>query len=71
MKIGVRILCGLLLVSGVFGTEVAFAQPCTIDFDASCPDAAAECGASFVGGDGCILVGLLNCYDTGSRTVYR
>ena len=39
---------------------------CTINFDGSCPDASALCGALFTGGGGCVLAGLPFCYDTGS-----
>lgn len=37
---------------------------CTIDFEGACPNLD-ECGAAFVGGDGCIFAGLTNCYSSG------
>ncbi|MCH8969268.1 MAG: hypothetical protein IIA66_09155 [Planctomycetes bacterium] len=42
---------------------------CTIDFeitfpDDPCPDDL-ECGATFVGGDGCQVIGVANCYSSG------
>lgn len=43
---------------------------CTITFDAGCPDAGAQCGATFGStgvGDTCIFAGLGNCYSTGIR----
>jgi hypothetical protein len=46
------------------------AQTCTIDFDTTCPTTVAECGATFSGGQGCVVAGLANCYDTGTRA-YR
>lgn len=39
---------------------------CTIDFDGPCPDDAAVCGASFIGGQSCLVEGLPACYDTGT-----
>ena len=59
----------ILIVSVVFAAPL-FAQPCVIDFDGTCPTSGPECGASFNGGDGCILAGIANCYDTGTRA-YR
>ena len=39
---------------------------CQIDFDSGCcPDATPECGASFSGGNSCVVAGLPFCYDTG------
>ncbi|MCH8851835.1 MAG: hypothetical protein IID41_04205 [Planctomycetes bacterium] len=43
---------------------------CTIDFevpdpDDTCPDDTPECGATFVGGDGCDVIGELMCYSSG------
>ena len=60
--------CLLASISGL--ARGAAAQQCTIDFDGTCPDAAAECGATFNGGVGCVRAGLGLCYDTGSRA-YR
>ena len=34
--------------------------------DATCPDQTPVCGATFSGGGGCTIAGLLFCYDTGS-----
>ncbi len=42
-----------------------WAQECTIDFDASCPDVTPECNATFTGGGSCLIAGLPFCYDTG------
>ena len=38
---------------------------CTITFDDTCPDVTPECGATFVGGDGCQVIGVPNCYSSG------
>ncbi|MFQ5512745.1 MAG: hypothetical protein ACE5EO_12975, partial [Candidatus Krumholzibacteriia bacterium] len=61
-----RLCLGVLwaLVAGAGTADVAFSQ-CTILFDATCPNAAPECGASFTGGGGCLIAGLPNCYDSG------
>jgi hypothetical protein len=39
---------------------------CTIGFDATCPDAAAQCGATFAGGNGCVTIGVGSCYSSGA-----
>lgn len=41
---------------------------CTIDFEGACPNAGAQCGASFSGGGGCIFAGLPFCYSSGLRS---
>ncbi len=38
---------------------------CTVDFDVTCPDSAPECGTTFVGGDGCKIIGQEFCYSSG------
>ncbi len=38
---------------------------CTIHFDSGCPDATAECGATFSGGGGCTSLGVGSCYASG------
>ena len=38
---------------------------CTITFDDTCPDVTPECGATFVGGDSCVVEGVGNCYSSG------
>ncbi len=40
---------------------------CTIDMEASCPDTAAVCGATFTGGSGCFFEGKTGCYDSGVK----
>jgi cysteine-rich repeat protein len=39
---------------------------CTADFEDCCPDEQAQCGARFVGGQGCVVAGLPFCYDSGT-----
>ncbi len=58
---------GLLTVPTLAGSP-AGAQPlppCTITFDDACPNTQLICGARFTGGMGCVVEGLLFCYDTG------
>jgi cysteine-rich repeat protein len=43
---------------------------CTIAFEAGCPDAGAQCGASFAGGGTCEFIGAPFCYSSGLRS-YR
>ena len=38
---------------------------CTIDFEGTCPDTVGQCGASFAGGNGCVVAGLPFCYSCG------
>ncbi len=47
----------------------ALGQPlpnCNIEFDDSCPDASPECGATFSGGESCVVEGLGDCYSSGN-----
>lgn len=39
---------------------------CTIGFDIGCPDATAQCGATFSGGNGCVSIGVGSCYSSGA-----
>lgn len=64
-----RISVSVTILSAILAAPLA-AAPCVINFDGTCPTAGPECGATFSGGDGCILAGIVNCYDTGSRA-YR
>lgn len=60
--------CAVLAVGfvGLIASVSTAALPtCTIDFDTSCPNAGAVCGASFSGGGGCLVEGLTGCYSTG------
>ena len=41
------------------------AATCTENMDVTCPDAAPACGATFSGGNSCLVEGLGNCYSTG------
>jgi hypothetical protein len=41
---------------------------CTVDMDASCPDAGPVCGATFAGGSGCLFEGKAGCYDSGVKS---
>jgi hypothetical protein len=45
------------------GTPLA---SCAIDFDSSCPNAGAQCGATFAGGNGCVSIGVGSCYSSGA-----
>jgi hypothetical protein len=47
------------------GDAPAALPACIIDFETGCPDAGAQCGASFAGGTGCRIAGLPFCYSTG------
>lgn len=61
------LVCKVLGAIGLVGLcAPAFGQlpECTIDFEGACPNLD-ECGAAFVGGDGCIFAGLANCYSSG------
>lgn len=43
--------------------------PCTINMDASCPNAVGGvCGAEFSGGVSCLFAALPNCYDSGLQS---
>jgi hypothetical protein len=68
MRIAIGLLIAQVLVG--FAAAPACGQVCTINFDSGCPNATAQCGASFTGGLGCIVAGLPNCYASGSRS-YR
>ncbi len=48
-------LAGLALCSVAAGGTL---PECTIDFEATCPDAATVCGASFSGGNSCAFSAL-------------
>ncbi len=55
-------LAGLALCSVAAGGTL---PECTIDFEATCPDAATVCGASFSGGNSCAFELLMFCYSSG------
>lgn len=54
--------------AGLLSADRAVGQlpNCAIRFDDSCPDDAPECGATFTGGEGCIVIGVPNCYSSGA-----
>ncbi len=59
-------ITGQRLLLFVRGSVPAGPLPeCTITFDTGCPNQMPQCGASFAGGNGCIVAGLPFCYDTG------
>jgi hypothetical protein len=39
---------------------------CTISFDGACPNAGAQCGADFSGGNGCVTISVGSCYSSGA-----
>ena len=61
---------GVMVLAILSQTSSVQAQlpECTITFDTTCPNAGAECGATFSGGTGCIFAGLGLCYDTGLKS---
>lgn len=72
---GTRMTFGLRLavLIAVFSTvrpgqaraECEVLLPCTINFEAACPDAQEICGASFAGGGSCFFAGKAFCYSSG------
>ena len=50
----------------VYGSVDGPLDDCTADFEDCCPDEQAQCGARFVGGQGCVVAGLPFCYDSGT-----
>lgn len=76
-KTNLALLSGEVLTASLFLTkepEAPAGPPpgsdslpeCTISFDGACPDAAAQCGARFSGGNGCVTIGVGSCYSTGA-----
>ncbi len=67
-----KVFSALLLVLAVSSLPAleAWGQPCTINFEGTCPNTTPECNASFSGGVGCISIGLAFCYSSGLRA-YR
>ncbi len=67
MKLSICSLIVLCVVPLLTTTTVAGQLPnCSINFDSSCPDVTPECGATFNGGDSCVVEGLTGCYSSGA-----
>ena len=65
IPIGMAMLLAISITAALPGVTDA---QCTINFDVGCPNAGAQCGATFVGGLGCVSALLPFCYFTGLRS---
>lgn len=64
-KRALGVLIALVGLASAPLASLAELPECIIDFEVGCPNDAAQCGATFSGGGGCIFEGLAFCYSTG------